>query len=152
MKIKPIAALSSLLLFSQFSHSGQPIHSDLQANREHIMHQYILDLAKANSEDIISLFEENGTVISTSRGLMSAHDFFLAFLPSIASATTEVHQTFVNPTDTNRIAARFHFNFVLKDGETGDGEYVDEFVFAKNSSKLSQVAMFENLKFNPNNS
>ena len=149
MRIKPVAALASLLLFSTFAHAGQPINSELQAQREHIMHQYILDLEKANSENIISLFEENGTVVSTSRGPMNASEFFLAFLPSIESATTEVHQTFMNPTDPNRFAARFHFAFVLKDGETGDGEYVDEFVFSERSSKLSQVAMFENLKFNP---
>jgi len=31
--------------------------------------------------------------------------------------------------------------------ETGDGEYVDEFVFANNSAKLLAVYMFENLKF-----
>lgn len=32
----------------------------------------------------------------------------------------------------------------------GDGEYVDEFIFAPDSTKLTQVYMFENLKVNNN--
>ena len=53
-------------------------------------------------------------------------------------------------TDQNRFAARFHFKFKLKDGEEGNGEYIDEFVFTEHSTKLSAVYMFENLKFPSN--
>jgi len=43
--------------------------------------------------------------------------------------------------------ARFFFSFDMKDGYKGHGEYVDEFVFVNNSSKLAAVYMFENLNF-----
>ena len=101
----------------------------------------------ADAEGISALFEEGGTVISTSRGNVNANDFFHGFLPEIESASTEFHQSFINNVDNNSYAARFHFKFKLKDGETGEGEYIDEFEFSNNSAKLISVYMFENLKF-----
>ncbi len=122
--------------------------SDLLTDqREQVAQQYIQDLQKADYKDITSLFEKNGIVISTSRGKVNAKDFFYAFLPEINSATTELHQIFINNIDKNRLTARFHFAFTLKDGEKGNGEYVDEFVFSENSTQLTAVYMFENLKF-----
>ena len=133
--------------------AGQAYSSsdDLNSEREQVVRQYILDLQKADYRAISELFGQEGTVISTSRGNVKAKDFFYSFLPNIESATTELHQVFVNNVDNNRLAARFHFNFKLKDGEIGDGEYVDEFLFVNNSKKLSSVYMFENLKFNQKN-
>jgi hypothetical protein len=122
---------------------------DLETARQQVTRQYILDLQKADYKDISQLFEKEGNVISTSRGKVNAKDFFYSFLPNINSATTNLHQTFLNETDKNRLAVRFHFSFKLKDGEEGKGEYVDEFVFTNNSVKLSAVYMFENLKFDP---
>lgn len=131
-----------------FNFSGQAIAShSSQAEREQILHQYVMDLQAANYRDISQLFTQNGVVISTSRGRMNAKDFFYAFLPEIKSAKTEFHQSFVSNTDPNHYSARFHFTFTLKDGEKGDGEYIDEFVFENNSNKLSEVYMFENLHF-----
>jgi len=119
----------------------------LQDERMQVVKQYIIDLQKADYKDITRLFEKNGIVVSTSRGKVNAKDFFYAFLPNIQLASTQLNQTFMSDSDGNRMAARFHFIFKLKDGEEGSGEYVDEFVFSNNSSKLSSVYMFENLKF-----
>jgi hypothetical protein len=121
--------------------------SQLQSDRENVIKQYIMDLQQADVLDITGLFENNGTVVSTSRGKVLAQDFFSGFLPEIQSASTEIHQIFSNNTDKNRYAARFHFVFKLKDGEAGEGEYVDEFTFTNNSPKLTAVYMFENIKF-----
>lgn len=119
----------------------------LDSERRQVITEYILDLGKADPDSITALFVEGGTVISTSKGEVGANDFFHSFLPQIESADTEVHQTFWSKGDGNHYAARFHFNFNLKDGERGDGEYVDEFIFENNSAKLISVYMFENLKF-----
>jgi hypothetical protein len=124
---------------------------NLSKEREQVIRDYILDLEKADYQGITSLFTENGSVISTSRGKVLAYDFFYSFLPSIEQANTELHQTFKSSNNSNRYAARFHFNFKLKDGEEGDGEYVDEFIFENDSTKLISVSMFENLKFNLKN-
>jgi len=148
MTIKKILSILTLSVAAQSVMAAAPDVSELQAQREHVMHQYITDLGKADAEHISSLFVEGGEVISTSRGQVDARAFFSAFLPEIASAETAYHQTFNSQEDKDHYAARFHFNFMLKDGETGDGEYVDEFVFKPGSALLTNVYMFENLKFN----
>ena len=153
MIFKKMTALSLLLiLLNQSALADQRYAaSTLNAEREQVISQYIADLGKADYQDISGLFKAGGTVVSTSRGYVNAKDFFYGFLPSIGTANTELHQVFVSNIDNNRYAARFHFNFKLKDGEMGDGEYVDEFLFEKDSLLFVNVAMFENLKFSTNN-
>jgi len=119
----------------------------LNIAREQVVVRYLQDLAKADAADIATLFTEEGIVMSTSRGKARAKEFFLAFLPQVTTASTELHQTFSGKTDANRYAARFHLDYRLKDGETGNGEYMDEFVFEANSTQLNAIYMFENLKF-----
>lgn len=148
MIIKKISSISFLLIvMSNYAIAA----SDLNLERDQVVRQYILDLERADYQGISALFENGGTVVSTSRGNINAKDFFYSFLPNIESATTEFHQAFTSNVDNNRYAARFHFSFKLKDGETGDGEYVDEFIFGTNSAKLTSVYMFENLRFNIKN-
>lgn len=140
--------LFALLTLSNCGVAAQHgVTDSLQSEREKVINQYIGDLKRADYHDISQLFEKNGIVISTSRGHVNAKDFFSSFLPNIETANTELHQSFLSSMDSNRYAARFHFDFKLKDGETGDGEYVDEFIFTDNSALLSAVYMFENLKF-----
>ncbi len=150
MKFKSICIFLTLITSASTLMAAEgELHSTLQSQREQVVKRYIRDLQLADEHDISALFAKNGVVISTSRGKVDATDFFYSFLPSIESATTEFHQLFVNQVDSSRYAARFHFNFKLKDNEAGDGEYVDEFVFANGSAKLLAVYMFENLKFEP---
>lgn len=153
MKIKKIVCIFPVLLsLSNYATAGQDYtYSDLNVEREQVIRNYILDLERADSDSISALFEDGGTVISTSRGNVNAKDFFHGFLPEIESASTEFHQSFINNVDNNIYAARFYFKFKLKDGEVGEGEYVDEFKFSNNSAKLVSVYMFENLKFNVTN-
>lgn len=136
-----------VMTFSKSVMAAQGDDINLKESREQVVRQYITDLQDANYKDIAQLFEKDGLVISTSRGKVNAKDFFYSFLPEISIATTEMHQYFSSSTDSDRFSARFHFAFKLKDGEKGDGEYVDEFIFSKNSTKLAAVYMFENLKF-----
>ncbi|MBA2650286.1 MAG: hypothetical protein H0U75_11990 [Legionella sp.] len=151
MKIKKIACVIPVLLsLSNYAGAGQD-NSALNIDREQVIRNYIVDLERADAEGISALFEEGGTVISTSRGNVNAKEFFNGFLPEIESASTEFHQSFINTVDNNSYAARFNFKFKLKDGETGDGEYIDEFKFSNNSAKLTSVYMFENLKFKATN-
>ncbi len=151
MKIKEISYISLLVItLSNCAIAGQTnSSSNLGVEREQIIHCYITDLEKADYQGISALFNKKGTVVSTTRGRINAKNFFYSFLPTVKSAVTEFHQAFISNKDPNRYAARFHFSFTLKDGEKGDGEYVDEFLFANNSKKLISVYMFENLKFNP---
>lgn len=147
MKSTQIAlSLVTLLSFST-CFAAQDDTNNLNDARKQVAKQYIQNLQNADYKNMVQLFEKNGVVVSTSRGKVDAKDFFYSFLPNIASANTELHQAFISDTDSNRLAARFHFSFKLKDGEEGSGEYTDEFVFADHSSKLTAVYMFENLKF-----
>jgi hypothetical protein len=119
----------------------------LQTAREEVTKKYVLDLQHADYKDIIQLFANDGYVISTSRGKMNAKEFFYSFLPEIVSAKTDLHQIYQKTADDNVMAARFHFEYKMKNGETGSGEYVDEFTFADHSTKLKSVYMFENTRF-----
>ena len=152
-QIKKIAYFSLMLIgLSNYAIGGEIYpSSDLNVERDQVVRQYILDLERADYQAISALFEEGGTVVSTSKGNLNAKDFFYSFLPNIQSATTEFHQAFISNVDNNRYAARFHFSFKQKDSETDDGEYLDEFIFSNNSAKLTSVYMFENLKFNVKN-
>ena len=145
MKINIAVFVAGLFVFP-LSYATQ-VKSNLLEAREQIINQYILDLQNADYKDITQLFEKNGIVISTSRGKVDAKEFFYSFLPNILHAETKIHQFFINQSDNNHLSARFHFSFTLKDGEEGNGEYIDEFIFADHSAKLSAVYMFENLKF-----
>ena len=145
INLKKSIFLLAITIGNNVMAGSDPVNLNLQ--REQVISEYILDLGKAEPQGITALFVEDGTVISTSQGNVLAHDFFYSFLPNIEYANTEVHQTFLSKGDGNHYAARFHFDFKLKDGEVGDGEYVDEFIFENNSAKLISVYMFENLKF-----
>ena len=145
MKIKFIISLLFVVAYSHSAMADQ--NSNLEKDREQVISRYVLDLQKADYQDITSLFTKEGMVVSTSRGNINAKDFFYSFLPNITTATTELHQLFSSDQDNNVRAARFHFGFKLKDGEAGQGEYVDEFTFMDKSAMLVKVAMFENLKF-----
>lgn len=148
INLKTVGFLLAIAIGHNVMAAGSyPDSVSLDSQRRQVITEYILDLGKADPEGITALFVEGGTVISTSQGEVGANDFFHSFLPHIDSSDTEVHQTFRSKGEGNHYAARFHFNFKLKDGEMGDGEYVDEFIFENNSAKLISVYMFENLKF-----
>jgi hypothetical protein len=140
-----------LLLFSGLTTSyALPTNQDLLTERKQVIEQYLLDLQKADYKDITQLFEKNGYVVSTSKGKINAKEFFYVFLPKVKSAKTESHNIFISDQDPNTLAGRFHFTFAFNSGEEENGEFVDEFVFSPNSSKLSAVYMFENMKFEVN--
>lgn len=147
IKLLLAAFMLSVSVISITAYAAGQANSNLSKQRNDVIHRYVEDLQKADVADISSLFVANGFVISTSRGEVNAHDFFSAFLPNITNASTQLHQLFQSKDDLDRMAARFHFSFTMTDGESGEGEYVDEFVFAANSDQLQAVYMFENLKF-----
>lgn len=151
MRTKYVTLGLAAMLFISTSYALQDNPQNLQVERERTAKQYIFDLQNADYKDIVQLFEKNGFVISTSRGKVDAREFFYDFLPNVVSAKTELHQFFTSSLYANRLAARFHFSFKLKDGAEGSGEYMDEFVFVANSAKLVSVYMFENLKFDNKN-
>ncbi len=150
MKVQKISVISLfiLALFNSAIAGEKSPASKLEVEREQAVRQYVLELGKANEKGITALFEPGGTVISTSSGKRDAKEFFHSFLPKIKSSSTDLHQEFKSGVDNSRYAARFRLTFELREGRAGDGEYMDEFLFGKNSSKLASVYMFENLKFN----
>lgn len=139
--------LAGMFLLSASMVSNAALSGDLIKERQAVIQEYIDDLAHGDAENIKKLFEQNGVVISTSQGKVNAYQFFDSFLPLIQQANTQIHARYISGSDNNRLVARFHFDYILIDGEQGGGEYVDEFVFLDNSSKLLAVYMFENLKF-----
>ncbi|KTD51111.1 nuclear transport factor 2 family protein [Legionella quateirensis] len=147
--------LSLILLITGVSYQSMAaIGTDdpfLLKSRQEVIKQYVDDLASGNAEEMKKLFEPDGIVVSTSRGTVKAEEFFDSFLPLINQANTQIHARYSVDSDLNRYGVRFHFDYVLHDGEQGGGEYVDEFVFLEGTSKLSAVYMFENLKFPEHN-
>lgn len=153
LKYKNTLVIISFLLVTLFTTSfanadEKPAKDDLQASRQEIVQQYLSDLKKLDYYHIVTLFNGNGLVVSTSKGKNNARDFFYTFLPTVKKSNTELHKVFLGDTDPNALAARFHLKLRMKDGKQTEGEYMDEFVFEKNSNKLLAVYMFENLQFN----
>lgn len=118
-----------------------------QIARQQTIKAYLRALQQHDKKSMLKLFGRNGRVVSTSRGRTSAEKLFTAFLPSVRSARVNLHQTYMSLDDHNRYGARFHFTWKALDGSAGGGEYVDEFIFEKNSDRLKTVYMFENLKW-----
>ena len=145
LKTKLLILAAAMLVNSAAMAFIDPVTISL--SRIEVVYRYIDDLSRANAQDMLRLFHDDGTVVSTSKGRVNAKEFFNAFLPEITRANTEVKEIFSAPADSNHLVARFHFSFRLKNGELGEGEYIDEFIFPNNSNKLSEVIMFENTKF-----
>jgi len=134
--ITMIALLFTNTAFSQTLHTA----------RLAVIASYVDDLQHADYKHIATLFDKNGYVISTSKGKVNAKEFFYNFLPNVTHASTVLKHRFHDGNSKVRYAARFHLAYQLKDGDSGEGEYMDEFVFGEDSALLDSVAMFENLK------
>ena len=141
MKMKLMLGLMISVL-ATLGYAGE--QDKLERERKATCVRYLVDLQKADYKEIVELFDKNGYVISTSKGHMNAKDFFYSFLPNIRTAKTELHETFVG---SGKYAVRFSFDFEMKDGEKGHGEYIDEFIFVPDMAKIMSVSMFENLHF-----
>src|SRR5579872_6631657 len=146
--IHRLILLSTLLCLS-YSFPAYSHANNINEARLKTIHQYLNNLQNADYKDMKNIFSQNAIVVSTSRGKLDAIEFFNAFLPEVTAGNTQLHQTFISYDDKDRLAARFHLNLQLKDDEKVNGEFVDEFIFDKDSEKLTAVYMFENLKFPP---
>jgi hypothetical protein len=141
--MKKALSLFVILAFFYFSPS---FASSLQQQRIHAIKQYLNNLQSKDVQGMLTLFTKDGTVVSTSKGKISAQKFFTGFLSELTDATVNLSQLFISIQNNNRLSARFHLTYKLKSGEEGQGEYMDDFTFLDHSSKLSQVYMFENVK------
>lgn len=122
--------------------------NSLQTQRTQVVKEYLLSLEKGDIEHMNELLEQGAIVMSTSQGRVDAKTFFADFLPHIVSGHLEIHQEFIGiETETDHYGVRFGLFLVMDDGWSGFGEYIDEFIFSPNSSKLSVVYMFENKHF-----
>ena len=141
MKIR--ALLTGLFLILMQNSYAQVAVDTLVQQRQEVVAQYITYLGTADLAGMETLFSPNSWVISTSAGRKNALEFFSGFFPLIAKAHTQLHQRFISQTDANTYGARFHLDYQLHDGETGAGEYIDEFVFFDNSAQLQAVSMLK---------
>ncbi|WP_339057985.1 hypothetical protein [Candidatus Regiella endosymbiont of Tuberolachnus salignus] len=147
MKLKKMSYLA-IVLFALTNTAFATTSEELAQQRQQVVKKYVNDLGAAKYQEINSLFTKESVVFSTSKGKFNAQEFFEGFLPKVRSASTELKQYFINTEDPDRVAARFYLALTLKDGDgkKHEGDYMDEFVFEKNSDKLLAVYMFENLK------
>lgn len=147
MKTITHTAIAAFVLLSTPYTQANADNLSLEAKRQAVVASYVNNLAHADLDGMQAIFSGEATVVSTSAGEKNALEFFAGFFPLINQAHTELHHRFTSVTDKNRYGARFHLDYQLYDGEIGDGEYVDEFVFYDNSDQLKTIYMFENLKF-----
>ena len=135
----------SLLNFSVISAQEE---NSLQIQRAQVVKEYLLSLEAGDIEHMNELLEDGAIVVSTSQGKVDAKTFFADFLPHIVSGQLEIHQEFIGiETETDHYGVRFGLFLVMDDGWSGFGEYIDDFIFSPNSSKLLAVYMFENKHF-----
>lgn len=119
--------------------SSQTLHT----KRVQTVLQYLHDLQTANVTDILRLFKSNAKVISTSQGEVSAKAFFESFLGQVVSAQVNLVNLQKCNSKPDRYTARFRFSWTMKNGDTGAGEFVDEFIFLPHEAILDEVIMSE---------
>ncbi|UCS92177.1 hypothetical protein KZP23_15870 [Echinicola marina] len=93
-------------------------------NRIKIAHQYIEFLEKGDSDKIISLFAEKGTVESPLYGKMKASEFYKALLSDTTHSVLELKGVFEEKV-SNSIALYFNYKWTLKNDEVADFDVVD---------------------------
>jgi hypothetical protein len=138
--------MMSFTLFTCFHAPQLLAGNSLEKDHLQAVQAYLKNLNDKDAKAIINLFESNGSVISTSKGKVKAAQFFNHFLPELSQSEVKIKQIYQSISDSNRMGAKFHFAYTMKNGERGEGEYMDDFLFRNNSDKLVQVEMFENLK------
>lgn len=121
-------------------------YNPITNERIQIVQKYLQNLQDKNVQGMRQIFESNGTVISTSKGMVNADEFFNSFLPELTFSAVTVSQVYLSLNDKDHLGAKFHFSFKLKNGEQGGGDYVDDFTFTPESKKIKNVHMFENVK------
>jgi hypothetical protein len=146
MKITKVIFFLSFLLLSITSFAERLDKSSIILLKERLetITLYLNSLQSLDAKTMNSLFDENGMVISTSKGKVEPRKFFNGFFSELKSANLKTSNVYKEIKDDDHYAARFHFSWVEKSGEAGGGNYMDDFTFAKNSNKLLQVFMFEN--------
>lgn len=138
----------ALTIFILFLINFNALANNLQIKREEAVKQYLMALNNKDINKISALFVNDGYVVSTSKGKINASKFFSEFLSELKSSKVEIFNLYKDPNDPNHYAARFHFSWLEKNGETGSGNYMDDFSFANNTNKLVTVFMFENKSTN----
>ena len=147
--IKTLAAIALLIPFSLTlaSAGNQQSEEAFHSSRTARIQNYMAALRNHDAKQMLSQFVPGGTVVSTSQGNVDAASFFNSFFPEIQSAEVTINNIYIDRNSNSKASATFHFNWVLKDGSTGGGDYSDEFFFDDYSgSKLGKVIMYENLK------
>lgn len=124
-----------------------PHKNQLQSSRLQTVYRYVSALEQADATAMAAIFTEDGELISTSRGHMSAVPFFTGFFPEIDAANLEIGSVYKSVTAANEFGASFNFQFTTRDGEQHGGHFIDEFIFEKNSDKLKMVIMYENTQY-----
>lgn len=104
-----------------------------------IMNAYLEGLQNSNYEDIIKLFEKNGTVISPLYGENIASKFFRDMLKDTNKTDVTLLHLFDSESD-NISACQFRANWTLKDGSKTQLNIVDIFEFSKNN-KIQKLTL-----------
>lgn len=150
MKKRFILAILTILFLSLSANSfAKPFEEKndfLAKERLVTVENYLDSLEHLDSRKINSLFSVQAEVFSTSKGKVKPGPFFSGFFSELKSAKVKTYCIYKGLHDNRRYSARFNFSWIEKSGNTESGEYMDDFVFEENSSKLVKLVMFENKK------
>ncbi|WP_186758559.1 nuclear transport factor 2 family protein [Echinicola salinicaeni] len=113
--------------------------------RTKIARQYIEFLEKGDSDKIISLFAENGTVESPLYGKMKAAEFYKTLFSDTILSVLELKGIFSEKA-SNNLALYFNYKWTLKNNELADFDVVDIIEFNRSDEIKFLKIIYDTVK------
>ena len=102
----------------------------MKRSKVNISKSYIEYLSKGKLEQILSLFAENGIVVSPVYGKKTAHDFYTQLFADTNNSELEIKGIFEDANSGN-IALHFNYGWTLKNDSKVNFEVVDIIAFTE---------------------
>jgi len=108
--------------------------------RTDIVQSYFVSLTASDISAIVSLFADDGFVVSPVLGTMPARNFYQALDEASAQNVLTVHQT-MSSSDDRFHTAHFTYDWTLSDGSQTQFEGIDMFEF-DDDDRISSMKIF----------
>lgn len=107
-----------------------------------LIQAYLVALAAADLDKLFSLFSKDAVVYSPRYGKQAARDFFPRLFEDTASSGLELNNVFLS--ENGQICAYFHYDWILKSGESISFDVCD--IFTLNlENKISELRIIYSL-------
>ena len=108
-----------------------------------IVESYLQALDNSDLQEILSLFEDDATVVSPFLGKLSAKSFFPKVIENSAATEITVFDICVGTGDKARVIGYFNYDWTMKDGTHILFDCCDVFEFSGEQKIRSMIIMYD---------